>query len=147
MKKLFTLLIQISQQIPLSCPIHPRTRKNADAIGILHKLKKAPDLLLLDPLNYVRFMNLVFNCRFALTDSGGIQEETTYMGIPCITLRPNTERPITITLGTNRLSHLEGLKDAVNSVLAETKRPSNKIDLWDGRTAQRVVKSIKHFLR
>jgi UDP-N-acetylglucosamine 2-epimerase (non-hydrolysing) len=93
----------------------------------------------------VRFMNLVFNCRFALTDSGGIQEETTYLGIPCITLRPNTERPITLTRGTNRLCELDNLEAAVDSVLSEKKRQSIKIDLWDGKTADRVVDSIKEF--
>jgi UDP-N-acetylglucosamine 2-epimerase (non-hydrolysing) len=90
-------------------------------------------------------MNLVFNCRFALTDSGGIQEETTYLGIPCITLRPNTERPITLTKGTNRLCQLDKLEATANSVLSEKKHQSIKIELWDGHTAERVVNSIKKF--
>jgi UDP-N-acetylglucosamine 2-epimerase (non-hydrolysing) len=88
---------------------------------------------------------LVFNCRFAMTDSGGIQEETTYLGIPSITLRPNTERPITITRGTNRLCTLDNLEAAVNSVLTGQKRHSIKIELWDGHTAKRAVNSIKEF--
>ena len=146
LKQLCTTLIQISKKTPLAFPIHPRTRKNAGAIGVLEELNNAKDLLILDPLNYVRFMNLVFNCRFALTDSGGIQEETTYLGIPCITLRPNTERPITLTRGTNRLCHLDNLEGAVDSVLSEKKRHSSRIDLWDGHTAERVVKSIKNFI-
>ena len=146
LKQLCQSLIQISQKIPLAFPIHPRTRKNAEGIGIISELEKAKGLLLLDPLNYVRFMNLVFNCRFALTDSGGIQEETTYLGIPCITLRPNTERPITIAQGTNQLCELENLEEAFDAVLAEKKRNANQIDLWDGHTAQRVVNSIKGFL-
>ena len=145
LKQLCTTLIQISKKTPLAFPIHPRTRKNAEAIGVLEELNNAGDLLILDPLNYVRFMNLVFNCRFALTDSGGIQEETTYLGIPCITLRPNTERPITVTQGTNRLCALDNLEATVNSVLSEKKRQSIKIDLWDGHTAERVVNSIKKF--
>ena len=146
LKQLCKTLIRISKKIPLAFPIHPRTRKNAEAIGVLEKLNNAKNLLLLDPLNYVRFMNLVFNCRFALTDSGGIQEETTYLGIPCITLRPNTERPITLTRGTNRLCELDNLEAAVDSVLSKKKRPSIKIDLWDGKTAGRVVDSIKDFI-
>jgi UDP-N-acetylglucosamine 2-epimerase (non-hydrolysing) len=145
LKQLCKTLIRISKKAPLAFPIHPRTRKNAEAIGVLEELNTAKNLLLLDPLNYVRFMNLVFNCRFALTDSGGIQEETTYLGIPCITLRPNTERPITLTRGTNRLCELDNLEAAVDSVLSEKKRKSIKIDLWDGKTAGRVVDSIKEF--
>ncbi len=91
-------------------------------------------------------MNLVFNCRFALTDSGGIQEETTYLGIPCLTLRPNTERPITITEGTNRLCTLDDLEKNVAEVLSRKAPKQVKIDLWDGQTAGRVVKSIMKFL-
>ena len=147
LKRLCRLLIGISKQTPLAFPIHPRTRKNAEKIGILPELEDAADLLLLNPLNYVRFMNLVFNCRFALTDSGGIQEETTYLSIPCITLRPNTERPITIIQGTNQLCDLDDLEKAVASMLAGKTGKSKPIDLWDGRTAQRVVGSIKHFFR
>jgi UDP-N-acetylglucosamine 2-epimerase (non-hydrolysing) len=138
-------LMNISKKAPLVFPIHPRTRKNVEAIGLLAQLEKAEHLFIVEPLNYVRFMNLVFNCRFALTDSGGIQEETTYLGIPCLTLRPNTERPITVAQGTNRLCNLDNLEDSVDSVLAEKKRQSNKIELWDGHTAERVVESIKEF--
>ncbi len=146
LEKLFDLLSRISKKIPLVFPIHPRTRKSADQIGILPQLDQSKELILIDPLNYVRFMNLVFNCRFALTDSGGIQEETTYLGIPCITLRPNTERPVTLTRGTNRLCDLDNLEAAVDTVLSEKKRQSSKIDLWDGKTADRVVQSIQnHF--
>ena len=147
LKQLCQTLIQISRKVPLAFPVHPRTRKNAAALGILPELENARDLLILDPLNYVRFMNLVFNCRFALTDSGGIQEETTYLSIPCITLRPNTERPITISQGTNRLCDLDNLEAAVDSVLSGRKRQSIMIDLWDGKTAGRVVNSIKRFFQ
>ena len=143
--QLFDHLFFISKKIPLVFPIHPRTRKNADRIGILSKLEQTENLLILEPLNYVRFMNLVFNCRFALTDSGGIQEETTYLGIPCTTLRPNTERPITISQGTNRLSTLDDLEETVEGMLTEKIRPECNIPLWDGNTAGRVVNSIKDF--
>jgi UDP-N-acetylglucosamine 2-epimerase (non-hydrolysing) len=156
LKRLCKTLIQISKKTPLAFPIHPRTRKNAAAIGILPELNNARHLLILDPLNYVRFMNLdplnyvrfmnlVFNCRFALTDSGGIQEETTYLGIPCVTLRPNTERPITVSHGTNRLSTLDDLEETVDGMLTEKMRPECNIPLWDGKTAGRVVNSIRDF--
>ena len=97
----------------------------------------------LQPLNYIAFMNLLFNCRFAITDSGGIQEETTYLGIPCLTLRPNTERPITMTHGTNQLCDLNNLEDGLDKVLAGEICKNGEIEFWDGQTASRVVKSIK----
>jgi len=95
---------------------------------------------------YINFMNLVFNCRFALTDSGGIQEETTYLGIPCLTLRPNTERPITVEQGTNKLCNLDNLEDHLQAVLSNPIPAKSAIELWDGRTAGRVVESIKKLL-
>jgi UDP-N-acetylglucosamine 2-epimerase (non-hydrolysing) len=145
LRQLFDHLSSTAQKIPLVFPIHPRTRKNAERSGILSELDQVKKLIILEPLNYVRFMNLVFNCRFALTDSGGIQEETTYLGIPCITLRPNTERPITITKGTNRLCELDNLATTVDTVLTEAARKECHIALWDGKTAKRVVQSIKEF--
>jgi len=140
---LFQLLSSISQNIPLIFPVHPRTRKNIEKFGLSDLLNKAPRLSILEPLNYIRFMNLVFNCRFIITDSGGIQEETTYLGIPCLTMRPNTERPITIEQGTNRLCDIEDLEKNVETILSKRFVRENRIDLWDGQTAGRVVKSIK----
>ena len=145
LKNLCRTLFEISKKTPLVFPIHPRTRKNAEAFGLLADLEKSEQILILEPLNYVRFMNLVFNCRFALTDSGGIQEETTYLGIPCITLRPNTERPITVSQGTNRLCTLDNLAETVEAVLAEATRQECHIPQWDGKTADRVVQSIKNY--
>ena len=111
--RLCQALIRMSQKVPLVFPIHPRTRKNIESLNLMPVLEKEKGLLLSEPINYIRFMNLVFNCRFALTDSGGIQEETSYLGIPCLTLRPNTERPVTIDQGTNRLTTLDEIEDRV----------------------------------
>jgi UDP-N-acetylglucosamine 2-epimerase (non-hydrolysing) len=143
LKDLCQQLVRISKKIPLAFPVHPRTRKNMEQLGLLSRLENAKQVMILEPLNYIRFMNLVFNCRFALTDSGGIQEETTYLGIPCLTLRPNTERPITITNGTNILCTADSLEKDVDEILAGSKNQTTKIDLWDGHTADRVVESIK----
>ena len=145
LKDLCQKLIRISRKIPLAFPVHPRTRKNMEQNGLLSNLENAKQIMILEPLNYIRFMNLAFNCRFALTDSGGIQEETTYLGIPCLTLRPNTERPITITTGTNRLCTIDSFEADVGAVLAEHENHKTKIDLWDGHTADRVVASIVKF--
>ena len=136
LERLCQALIRMSQKIPLVFPIHPRTRKNIESLQLMPALEKEEGLIISEPINYIRFMNLVFNCRFALTDSGGIQEETTYLGIPCLTLRPNTERPITIHQGTNRLCTLDNLEENVLNVLSKKSSQAGKIDLWDGQTWQ-----------
>ena len=138
-------LIRISQRVPLVFPVHPRTRKNMENLDLMPLLEKADNLIISEPINYIRFMNLIFNCRFALTDSGGLQEETTYLGIPCLTLRPNTERPITIHQGTNRLCVLDDFEKHVDDLLSKKSSHDCKIDLWDGRTADRVVTAIKSY--
>lgn len=136
-------LRHIAKKIPLIFPIHPRTRKNLEKHGLMHLLNKSPELCTVAPLSYIRFMNLVFNCRFAITDSGGIQEETTYLGTPCLTMRPNTERPITIVQGTNQLCTLENIEGLVESILSNESGQGRVPEFWDGQTAKRVVNSIK----
>jgi UDP-N-acetylglucosamine 2-epimerase (non-hydrolysing) len=146
LEKLCRTLINIGKKVPLVFPVHPRTRKNLEKLDLMPLFAKEDQIIISDPINYVRFMNLVFNCRFALTDSGGIQEETTYLGIPCLTLRPNTERPITIDQGTNRLCDLDNLEGNLKNALADKNSNLPQIELWDGHTAERVVASIKSLL-
>jgi len=121
-------------------PVHPRTRKNLDRFGLRDALAQH-DILIREPMGYIEFLSLVRNARFLFTDSGGIQEETTFLGIPCLTLRENTERPITITEGTNRLTSLETLEDDLQAAL-KTERSRPTIQYWDGRTASRVADAI-----
>jgi len=89
-------------------------------------------------------MNLVLNCRFVITDSGGIQEETSYLGIPCLTLRKNTERPVTVTHGTNQLCELDQLKQRTDAVIRGEIQGKKDIELWDGNTAGRIVAVLRH---
>ncbi|MGA6925658.1 MAG: UDP-N-acetylglucosamine 2-epimerase (non-hydrolyzing) [Desulfosarcina sp.] len=131
---------------PVVFPIHPRTRACLERFGLLDRLQASENMKCMAPLNYVRFMNLVFNCRLAVTDSGGIQEETTYLGIPCITLRDNTERPVTVTQGSNRLGRIRDLGAMIDEILNAGRSKKAPPDLWDGKTAPRVTDSIRTFL-
>jgi len=131
----------VAAEAPVVFPVHPRTRKNAAAFGLSGLIDDTPGLIACEPLSYMEFMNLVLSARFAVTDSGGLQEETTYLGIPCFTLRPNTERPITVELGTNRLVTAATLVDAVRVGLAAGAVHAS-IPLWDGKTAARIAASL-----
>jgi UDP-N-acetylglucosamine 2-epimerase (non-hydrolysing) len=139
-------LSRISRQLPLVFPVHPRTTARMEEFGLMPSMASTREIALVEPQSYMHFMNLVFNCKIAITDSGGIQEETTYMGIPCLTLRPNTERPITITQGTNKLSSIDALEENVEGLLNGNKPRKNSIDLWDGYTAVRAADDIYHRL-
>jgi UDP-N-acetylglucosamine 2-epimerase (non-hydrolysing) len=146
LKALCAVFTRITRRIPLVFPVHPRTRKNLEQAALMPSLTGTNGLLLLEPLSYIRFMNLVFNCRLAITDSGGIQEETTYLGIPCLTLRPNTERPLTVHQGTNQLCTVENLESKVERIISGRVAQGTIPALWDGHTANRIVESIKSLL-
>jgi UDP-N-acetylglucosamine 2-epimerase (non-hydrolysing) len=146
LKQICESLSRISEKIKLVFPIHPRTGKNLEKNALMSVLKNAKNILLLEPLRYIHFMNMVFNSRVVITDSGGIQEETSYLGIPCLTLRPNTERPVTISEGTNRLCRVENFEEKVFPLLSTGRERPSVINLWDGKTSERVVNSISGFL-
>jgi UDP-N-acetylglucosamine 2-epimerase (non-hydrolysing) len=143
LKRVCGVLKDIAVKVPLVFPIHPRTRKNMEEHQLLASMEHCRDFFLPEPLGYLHFMNLVFNCRFVITDSGGIQEETSYLGIPCLTLRENTERPVTVTHGTNRLCNLGDFKRNIEAMLAGRSAEANKIELWDGKTAERIVELLR----
>jgi UDP-N-acetylglucosamine 2-epimerase (non-hydrolysing) len=139
--RLADALIELQQHLPLVFPVHPRTAKRLSAAGCDSRLKRA-GVRLIEPLSYVRFMSLVTGAAAAITDSGGIQEETTYLGIPCLTLRDTTERPVTVMEGTNTLVKAETLALELDRALA-AKRLVRRPDLWDGQTAARCVDDLR----
>ncbi len=127
---------------PVIFPVHPRTRKNMEEHGLL---KDLPDnLILLDPIGYIDFLSLVQQAALVITDSGGIQEETTFLRVQCITVRDNTERPVTVEVGTNQLigTDFGKVQQAALKVLGGEKKEGSIPDLWDGHTAERIVKII-----
>jgi len=145
LEELCRVLSRIAKKIPLIFPVHPRTKKKLKSYGYVPTLENVSGLRLVNPVSYVPFMNLLFNSRLVVTDSGGLQEETTYLGIPCITVRPNTERPITIKEGTNKLCRPGEIESQVDAILTNRDKKWAIPELWDGDTGSRVVKSIKRF--
>jgi UDP-N-acetylglucosamine 2-epimerase (non-hydrolysing) len=138
-----TMLRAVADQIPLVLPLHPRGRPALEAAGLVSDER----LRVVEPLGYVDFLSLVRGAAVVVTDSGGIQEETTVLGVPCLTVRPNTERPITITHGTNRLVEPEGVPALVADVLdGRFARPAEGPPLWDGHAGPRIADVIVPWL-
>lgn len=145
LEKICEALLYAADKVRVLFPIHPRTKKRLEDFGLSDRLNVNDRLTITDPLSYVRFMSLVFNSKFLITDSGGIQEETTYLGVPCLTLRDNTERPITISQGTNRLCNLTNIASNIDEALKGNYRKGAIPEMWDGHTAKRVVQDIEKF--
>jgi UDP-N-acetylglucosamine 2-epimerase (non-hydrolysing) len=133
-------LERIAADLPIVFPVHPRSRKNLTTMGLERRANAITTLKMVEPLGYLDFLKLMSDSALVLTDSGGIQEETTILGVPCLTLRENTERPITITQGTNRLagSTTAGILKAYREV-REHPPSGRRPDLWDGKAAERIV--------
>lgn len=144
-KRILLALAKIQERLPMVFPVHPRTRKILDDPELKAITSNMPRLVLCDPLGYFDFGRLVSGCRMVITDSGGIQEESTVYGIPCITIRENTERPITLWEGTNELAGTDTAKiiNFANQIL-DGKWKTGKIpELWDGHTAERIIGCIE----
>jgi UDP-N-acetylglucosamine 2-epimerase (non-hydrolysing) len=138
------MLERIAALIPVVLPLHPRGRPMLTAAG----LADSDRVRVLEPLGYVDFMSLVRGAAFVVTDSGGIQEETTMLGIPCLTVRPSTERPVTISHGTNRLTTPEGVEPLARSILdGGHASPAELPPLWDGRAGERIAVVVAAWLR
>jgi len=110
--------------------------------GIWEKAKQSPRLLITEPMNYLDTICLVEKARFVITDSGGLQEETTYLGVPCLTLRPNTERPVTISQGTNQLTSIDRIKVDIENILNGSGRRIKIPEMWDGKSGERVIEEL-----
>lgn len=143
---LLNLVRKIAETIKVVFPVHPRTIKNAEKFG-LDNLLQHSNIIIAEPMGYVDFLCAVKNCRLILTDSGGVQEETTFLQVPCLTVRPNTERPITITEGTNQLVNLceEDIMVKVDAILIEDVKKGQIPKFWDGKSSERLVEAIINY--
>jgi UDP-N-acetylglucosamine 2-epimerase (non-hydrolysing) len=143
---ILTALEQVEQKIAIIFPIHPRSRKMLEQFQFGDRIARLRNFNLIDPLGYLDFLSLMEKAKFVLTDSGGIQEETTVLGIPCLTLRKNTERPVTVDLGTNVIVGMDTDKIVNESyrILSEQSKKGKIPPLWDGNAAGRIVDVVEH---
>jgi UDP-N-acetylglucosamine 2-epimerase (non-hydrolysing) len=146
--KLLDVLGEVANRLPMVFPIHPRTRArlSGDA-SVRRKVEAARGLVLIDPVGYLDFLALTSNARLVITDSGGIQEETTALGIPCLTVRKNTERPVTVEIGTNTLVGTDpsDIVPAAIAVLEGRGKKGRVPELWDGHAAERFARILVRF--
>jgi UDP-N-acetylglucosamine 2-epimerase (non-hydrolysing) len=148
LQKIVTIFEGFPTNFPIIFPIHPRTQKNIELFGLKERFDNLKNVKIVEPIGYLDFINLMSNATFILTDSGGIQEETTYLGIPCITMRDNTERPVTIEIGTNYLIGLN-ISEVIkigNNIINGNVKTHMIPELWDGHAAERIVKTIVDYL-
>ncbi|MHC4092146.1 MAG: UDP-N-acetyl glucosamine 2-epimerase, partial [Planctomycetota bacterium] len=132
---------QIGRDMPVVFPMHPRTRSSLASMGLQERAEAIPGLRITEPLGYLDFLKLMSESAVTMTDSGGIQEETTILGVPCLTLRENTERPVTVECGTNRLTRpgKDDIPAACRAAIAERSSQARVPELWDGLAAQRIA--------
>ncbi|HEB97833.1 MAG TPA: UDP-N-acetylglucosamine 2-epimerase (non-hydrolyzing) [Sedimenticola thiotaurini] len=147
LQRLLDTLVEISRRLPIVFPVHPRTRDRIDAAGLRRQLQQGR-IATLPPLGYKELLGLMESATVVLTDSGGIQEETTALGVPCITLRENTERPVTVTEGTNTIvgSDPGKIMRAFDEVMANGGKRGRVPELWDGHAAERIASEIRRWL-
>jgi len=141
-RRILQALGETGREVPIVLPMHPRTLERVCSLGLKEALEGTPGLRPVAPLGYLDFLKVQSLARLVLTDSGGVQEETTVLGVPCLTIRENTERPITLTQGTNVLVGTDPeriVTEARRALRGESRRPTTLPDLWDGQAAQRIA--------
>ncbi len=145
LRRILHILRAVTSRIPLMYPIHPRSYKKIEAAGLWLDFKNLPGLCVIDPLGYTDFMKLTAEAAFVLTDSGGVQEESTALGVPCLTMRENTERPVTLEQGTNRLvgTDLKKIIAAMDQALSKDRVKIRSPRFWDGKAAGRILKILE----
>jgi len=145
LSKLIEVLAEVSQHMPLIFPIHPRTRARIESFGLSTALESSSNMRLTPPLGYLDFLALTSQAQVIVTDSGGLQEESTVLGVPCLTMRPNTERPTTVSVGTSTLigSDFEMLRTEFQKVLSGTYKRGRIPEFWDGQTASRIMVALR----
>jgi UDP-N-acetylglucosamine 2-epimerase (non-hydrolysing) len=142
LKMLVDRIKKLSQDFKIVIPLHPRTKSRLESYSLLDQLTAEPNIKILPPVSYMESLHLTMNAAVVVTDSGGIQEETTYLRVPCLTLRDNTERPETITIGSNQLTRVESLIEDVEKIMNCKQTKGSIPDLWDGKTAERITEII-----
>jgi UDP-N-acetylglucosamine 2-epimerase (non-hydrolysing) len=140
--ELISTLNNLGRKEKIVFPVHPRTKKNLSELGLEENLSE--NVLLTDPIGYIDFLTLIKNAGLVITDSGGIQEETTFLGVQCITVRDNTERPVTVEIGTNQLigTDLKKVEEAAGKIISGEKKCGKIPELWDGKAAERIVQIL-----
>jgi UDP-N-acetylglucosamine 2-epimerase (non-hydrolysing) len=138
---IFNVMLDLAKDLPIVWPVHPRSRKMLEHLGFLPRVESSRGLKLTDPIGYLDMLALNRRARIIITDSGGLQEEATVLGVPCITLRHNTERPVTVKAGANQVvgNHPDRIRSAVSSVLNGNDHNIRIPELWDGKAAVRIV--------
>jgi UDP-N-acetylglucosamine 2-epimerase (non-hydrolysing) len=145
---LLSALAHVAARLPILFPVHPRTRKMLADQGLSGMLERAPNLRLVEPMGYLEFLALTSQARLILTDSGGLQEESTALGVPCLTLRENTERPITVEQGTNLVVGTDPVRisQEADRILNGQGKQGRVPELWDGRSAERIAQLYERVL-
>ncbi len=146
--RIMSAVLDLAERLPIVFPVHPRTRARMQQFEIGSRLEQTPNLKLVDPMGYLEFMSLTARAKLVLTDSGGLQEETTALGIPCLTLRENTERPITVDEGSNVVVGTDDarIRSEIQIILRGEGKAGRVPALWDGKASERIVDAVLRFL-